>query len=403
MGSRSLELNEFIAEYPLWGKWKISYTDGTHLPEKEYVKLGDITIDTDEEIARRYPILPFTFSPVSGEEIKCRFSGLVQPRKEKREQPNQAQKEKEKREQPSRDRVQPRKEKREQLNQARKEKEKREQPSRAQEIISDQLADSMVRTGLIRPEFCLMEDQGVEMGFLEVMKKLSGHGYLILVADTSALRRAVISFLHKTLSDVLIWTVVPIFVMTEVQRQALELSKIWRDSARGKNHHLGKCDVLEKRPQVSVISRELNHIRQWRPVEMLTTLSEHLGQSNGNSNTDRLIIESVKNLKRDRGLHQGVYLITGDKDMASLATLENQGSLHIGVPSPRSKLSSVRYDSHNSRLVLTPVHYLLWDLAQVFSTIRFKNKELGRKYELAYYSQACGGFFAYDVMEIREL
>ena len=138
---------------------------------------------------------------------------------------------------------------------------------------------------------------------------------------------------------------------------------------------------------------------------MLTTLPEHLGQSNGGSRIDRLIIESVKNLKRDRGLHQGVYLLTGDKDMASLATLENQGSLHIGIPSlsSESEISSVRYDSYNSKLVLTPVHYLLWDLAQVFSTIRFKNKELSRTYELAYYSRARGGFFAHDVMEIQEL
>lgn len=364
MDSRSLELYEFIAKYPLWGgEWEVSYTDDTHLPEKEYVKLGDITIDEDEEIARRYPILPFSFSPVSDKKIKSRFSELSKDNRMK-------------------------------------------QADRESKIIRDELADSMVRTGLLRPRFCLMEDQGVEMGFLEVMKKLSGHGYLILVTDTSALRRAVISFLHKTLSNVLIWTVVPVFVMTEVQRQAHELKETWEDTGRGKKPHLGKCNVLKMRPQVSVISRELNHIRQWRPLEMLTTLPEHLGQSKGNSKRnptiDRLIIESVKNLKRDRGLHQGVYLITSDKDMASLATLENQGSLHIGVPPLLPELSSVRYNSHNNRFVLTPVHYLLWDLAQVFSTIRFKNKKLDRTYELVYYSQASGGFFAYDVMEIRE-
>ena len=136
---------------------------------------------------------------------------------------------------------------------------------------------------------------------------------------------------------------------------------------------------------------------------MLTTLPEHLGQSNGKSNIDRLIIESTKNLKRDRGLHQGVYLITGDKDMASLATLENQGSLHIGVPDHvPSEISSVKYDSFKERLILTPVHYLLWDLAQVFSTICLENKELGCTYKLVYYSQARGGFFANDVMEIQE-
>ena len=360
MDNRSLKLHEFIAEYPLWGEWEISYTDGTHLPENKYVKLGYITIDESEEVAQRYPVLPFVFQPVTSQQIECCFSKLCQGK---------------------------------------------EQANRAQKIILDQLADGMIRTGLLRPQFCLMEEQTIEMEFQEVMKKLSEHGYLILVADTSALRRAATSFLHKTLSNVLIWTVVPVFVMSEVQQQVNQLNKIWSDSDSGRKSHPGKCDVLEKRPQVSTISRELSHIRQWRPVEMLTTLPEHLGQSNGSSRIDRLIIESVKNLKRDRGLHQGVYLLTGDKDMASLATLENQGSLHIGIPSlsSESEISSVRYDSHNSKLILTPVHYLLWDLAQIFSTIRFENKEFSRTYELAYYSRARGGFFAHDVMEIREL
>ena len=357
MNSRSLKLDEFIVECQFWGEWEVSYTDGTHLKKSEYVKLGDITIDASEETAQNYPILPFTFKPVKDQDIKRSFSDLHQGK---------------------------------------------EQADRAKEIICAQLTDSVLRAGILRPDFYLMEEHNVEMRYREVMARLSEHGYLLLVVDTSALRRAVISFLHKTLSNVLIWTVVPVFVMTEVQRQAKELNNIWEATDRGAKPHPGKCGVLSDRPQVSCISRELNHIRQWRPVEMLTTLSEHLGQSNGSSNIDRLIIESTKNLKRDRGLQQGVYLLTGDKDMASLATLENQGSLHVSVPSLSSEISSVRYDSHNGKLVLTPVHYLLWDLAQVFSTIRLENKERSRKYELIYYSQANRGFFAYDVMEIRE-
>lgn len=357
MDRKSVTLDEFIALYPLWGKWEVSYTDATHLPKDKYVPLGNITIDASEQTARDYPILPFIFRTVPDQEIKCRFKAIP---------------------------------------------EGKQQAHRATEIIQDELPGSLVRTGLLRPTFCLMEEQTIEMRFLEVMNRLSEYGYLILIADTSALRRAAVSFLHKTLSDVLIWTVVPVFVMTEIQRQAKTLDDIWKKTARGTQPHLGKCNVLEKRPQVSCISRELNHIRQWRPLEMLTVLPEHIGQSNGTSNIDRLIIESAKNLKRDRGLHQGVYLITGDKDMASLATLENQASLHIGVPRLIPEVSSVRYDSHNQKLVLTPVHYLLWDLAQVFSMICLENKELSRTYKLVYYSQASGGFFANDVMEIRE-
>lgn len=357
MNSRSVTLDEFIAAYRFWGEWEISYTDGTHLPKNEYVKLGDISIEASERTAQNYPILPFIFRSLTSQCIKSRFAKFCQ---------------------------------------------EKGQANRAKEFIQDQLADSFVRTGLLRPEFCLMEEQSAIMEFREVMAKLSKQGYLILVVDTSALRRAVTSFLHKTLSNVLIWTVVPVFVMTEVQQQIKKLNDIWEETSRGANPHPGKCGVLKQRPQVSCISRELNHIRQWRPLEILTTLPEHLGQSNGNSNIDRLIIESVKNLKRDRGLHQGVYLITGDKDMASLATLENQDSLHIGVPSLPLEISSVRYNSHNERLILTPVHYFLWDLAQVFSTIRLENKELACTYKLLYYSQARGGFFANDVMEIRE-
>ncbi len=358
MNRRSIKLNEFIIDYPIWGEWKVSYTDATHLNTSEYVKLGKITIDEDEKTARDYPILPFTFKPVKEKEIESCFSKL----------PNGS-----------------------------------KQAGRAKSIIRDQLADSILRTGLLRPEFCLMKNQNIEKGFKKIMSILSDNGYLILVADTSALRRAVISFLHNTLSEVLIWTVVPVFVMTEVQRLAKVLSDKWEKTNRGTQPHPGKCDILKERPQVSCISRELNHIRQWRPLEILTTLPEHLGQSNGNSNIDRLIIESMKNLKRDRGLQHSVFLLTGDKDMFSLATLEDQNSLHIGVPPLPTEISSVRHDSHNERMVLTPVHYLLWDLTQVFSTIRFESNNYSKKYELVYYSQAKQGFFAHDVMEIREV
>ncbi len=361
MDRRALKLDEFIAEYRFSGEWEVSYTDGTHLSEDEYVKLGDITIDASEETARTYPIVPFTFRPVSAQQIENCFSALAEKGQQK------------------------------QSKKARVEK--------ALSVIPNQLADSLVRTGILRPEFCLMEEQTmeeqtVEMQFQEVMKRLSRFGYLTLVADTSALRRGAVSFLHQTLRDVQIWTVVPVFVMTEVQRQAGALKEIWY----GKKPQLKNCSVLGKRPQITAISRELNHIRQWRPVEMLTTLPEHLGRF---AQVDRLIIESVKNLKRDRGIHRGVYLLTGDKDMASLATLEDQGSLHVGVPVPSlpKEISSVRYDSHNGGLVLTPIHYLLWDLTQVFSTIHLKNEELS--YELNYYSEAQAGFFAHDVLEIR--
>ena len=360
MNSRQINPVEFISDYRFWGEWEVCYTDGTHLTNGDYVKLGDIIIDASKEMAHSYPILPFIFRPLAHEQMQCRLSKLC-------------------------------------------DENKNNQVNRAQKIIRDQLADSLVRTGLLRPEFRLMEEQIVKTEFREVMNKLSEGGYLILVADTGSLRRGAISFLHITLPDVLTWTVVPVFVMTEIQRQVDTLNSIWRKSAKGGRSDLKKCEVLKMRPQVSAVSRELSQIRQWRPLEILTTLSEHLGQSNGVSKIDRLIIESVKNLKRDRGLHKGVYLLTGDKDMASLATLENQRSLHIGVPSLPTQISSLRYDSLNRKLILIPIQNFLWDLTQVFSIIRLTQKDYGRKFELHYYSNARAGFFSHDVIAIQEI
>ena len=250
MDSQSCTLDEFIAAYPLWGKWKVSYTDGTHLPENEYIKLGEITIDASKDIAEHYPILPFTFQFATDQDFEecfsglfCRFPELFQTKKQ---------------------------DDKTELEQNGAEDQKA-QVNRAKKFIRNELTDSIVRTGLLRPEFCLMKEQTVEMRFLDVMAQLSKSkdGYLIFVTDTSALRRGSISFLHKTLSKVLIWTVVPVFVMTEIQRQVNELNKIWGQSTKP---HLGKCSVLRQRPQVSCISRELNHIRQWKPLEILTTL-----------------------------------------------------------------------------------------------------------------------------------
>ena len=359
MDNRPLELDEFIVSYPLRGEWEVSYTDSTHLPKDSYVKLGDIKIDSFSQAMQDSPVRPFSFRPVTSQQVKSRYSEIK----------NLC--------------------------------DKAEQASR---LIRNQLADSMVRTGLLRPTFCLMEGQKIEMDFTQVMKVLSDHNYLIVVVDTSALRRAAISFLHKALSKVLIWTVVPVFVMNEVQQQVNRLNKIWRDTAGGTKPNAKNFNICRNRPQVSCISQELNYIRQWRPVEMLTTLPEHLGQSNGDSKVDRLIIESVKNLKRDRGLHYGVYLLTGDKDMASLATIEDLNSLHFGVPSiaKDNDYSSVRYDSFSKQLILTSVHCLLWDLALVFGKVRLTSKGSSPSYELDYYASARGGFFARDVIGIRE-
>lgn len=371
MDSYALSLVEFIAQVPLWGEWEISYTDGTHLPKNVYVKLGDLAVDASQETAHKYPILPFEFQPANETNIRDNFAEIANchfPTDDKNKKSGQE-----------------------------------NAIEKAPRLVREQLGESMMRVGLLCPEFFLMEEQTIRRGFFEVMKELADKTYLTFVVDTGALRRATTTFLHKGLPNIPIWAVVPVFVMNEVQLQVENLKNLWGNTGRGSQPDLSRYEVLNKRPQVSCTSQELNRIRMWRPVEMLTNLREHLGRTSGQSRVDRLIIESTKNLKRDRGLYQGVYLLTGDKDLASLATLENQASLHVDVPPLPSKIDSVRYDSYSNMFVLAPVHCLLWDLALVFSKIRLENKQACAVYELNYYSQARGGFIAHDVMEIRKL
>ena len=359
MTERSVSLAQFIAEVPLCGEWEVSYTDGTHLKHGEYVSVGQMRIKPSLESGTEYPVSPFVWRGASNQTIRARLCQLWKGEGGK------------------------------------------EQADRATDVVLDQLADSMVRTGLARPEICLLQQDAINTQFSEVMATLATRGYLVLVVDTGALRRGAVSFLQKALPTVLVSTVVPVFVMIEVQRMVGELNKTWR--GRRGNPRPKDYRVLRMRPQVSTISRELGYLRHWRPFEVLNALPEQLSRTDGESRVDRLIIETVKNLKRERGLPDSVYLLTGDKDLASLATLERQETLHIGVPRlpEDSELVSVRYDSQNRRLMLTPAHYLLWDLAQVFSTIRVERSGDQKTYELSYYAGR-DGFFSQDRMGVRE-
>ena len=150
MKCQSVELDEFIAEYPLWGEWEVSYTDSTHLKESEYVKLGDLTIDASKQTAEEHPILPFTFRPVTDQQIECYFLELLKKIKQANK-PKKNNKQSSKGESPEK------------------------QARRAERIIRNELAASMARTGLLRLEFFMMENQTTEMAFQRVIKHLSKH------------------------------------------------------------------------------------------------------------------------------------------------------------------------------------------------------------------------------------
>lgn len=233
-----------------------------------------------------------------------------------------------------------------------------------------------------------------------------------MVVDTGALRRGIMSFLTASMPDLPIWTLVPTFTMIEAQKHSANITSLARKRWRPKNYH-----VLRQRPQASCIAREINNLKAYRPVEFLAAPLELVSPALGknpdsnqagsgtlqNSLVDRLIIEAVKNLKRERGMERNIYLVTGDKDMASLAQIENIETIYIELPELPPLISSLRYNllhpNKEKRFTICPVHHFLWDLAHVFSRIQIRGHQ--RTYELNYYSGVRHGL-SHDILGIRE-
>jgi hypothetical protein len=239
--------------------------------------------------------------------------------------------------------------------------------------------------------------------------------YIILVTDTGAVRYGVSSFISNSLPRVTVWTIVPVFVMIEVQSRADSLNSVYRDT-------LSKPDpknfrILRQRPQVTCVAREIQNIKLNQPVEFFQAAPELIARVKGfepkdlrtgndslrDSINDRLIIEATKKLRQERSLGKELFLATSDKTMASLAQLENLDAIYIKKPQMPRELVSVRYNAFSTvqSFLVSPVHILLWDLAHAMSSVHVDNQQQGRHYELKYYSDYRVDL-THDVLEIIE-
>ncbi len=275
MTSRPISLDEFIKDWRFWGDWQLSYYDRTHLEKDTFIEIGQISIPYTSDDANSYFFLPFIFRPI-------------------KENP---------------------------LAETLKDRARINEKEEAARMIIRLLKESVVRCGLVRPRLQLIRSETDTSG--DALTYLSDTSeYLILVTDTSALRNGVVSFLSATFPARTIWTIIPVFVMMEVQMRAEELKKI-SYKTQATNYKF-----LKSRPQVSCVAREIHNIKSTRPVEFLqsppeflTRLKEFGKDSLRDSLNDRLIIETTKNLRRERGLGKGLFLVTSDKTMSSLASL----------------------------------------------------------------------------------
>ena len=177
-------------------------------------------------------------------------------------------------------------------------------------------------------------------------------------------------------------------------------------SSRDREGFKKNNNIIRGRPQVTIAPQELKCIRQYFPTETLELAPELLRTFRGyepkntstdkeperNSINDRLILEGIKDLRRQRNLSEGVYLMSGDKDMSRLARLEGIQTIYPNMPNIQeySKgIYSIRYSLESRRYIVCSIHRFLWDLTHVFSKIRVRKctdkSEEFEKLELFYY------------------
>jgi len=348
---KSLPIGQFAP-----GSWTVEYHDRTHLADKTYVPLGEVKI---EEVSRKGDVL-FSFRPT--------------PRKPKNKQTTEHTPQEEN------------------YLESLLEKawdqgaiEGKVNPADAADYISDQLEESMARLGLVQLTFEIDDPEFSERSFA------------VIILDTNALRGGAVRHLREQYGSVQLWTIIPLVSLMEIGERTANITQKAADKPKKQN-----CSLIRVRPQVTITPQEIRWLKKNFPTETLELVPELFRTFRGYEASrerepdrvlinDRLILEGIKDLRRQRGLPEVVYLMSGDKDMSRLARLEGIHTIYPARPGIRESpegICSVRYSLEARTYILCSIHRFLWDLTHVFSRIRLQcleGPQAGRIVELFYY------------------
>lgn len=326
------------------GTWVVEYHDRTHLPEGTYICIGSVEI---EECTTKGNCI-FRFQPQRSDEIRTSICNAWKGKCGKSD------------------------------------------PERATEIILDQIGESMVRLGLLQPYF-----------EIEDRKFITDRKFATVILDTNALRTGTVRHLQEQFPRTRIWIIISAVTLMEIGEKIANMASRVRGGFKPNNSAL-----IRNRPQVTVAPQTVMWIRDNFPTETLELAPELLRAFRGYetkkdgphtepdriSINDRLILEGIKDLRRQRNLSEGVYLMSGDKDLSRLARLEGIQTIYPEIPDILSfpdGVFSVRYSIESRSYVFCSIHSFLWNLTHVFSKIRVRKCNDGiqqnEQFELFYY------------------
>ena len=250
--------------------------------------------------------------------------------------------------------------------------------AKAAETILDQLGESLVRLGLLQPYF--------EVENRETMTEGKS---AIVILDTNALRKGAVRHLQEQFTMTRIWIIIPTVTLMEIGERLANITS----AARG-DPKRNKINIIRTRPQVTIAPHEVEWIKKWFPTETLELTPELMRAFRGYetrqndaykepdriSINDRLILEGIKDLRRQRNLSTEVHLMSGDKDMSRLARLEGIQTIYPEIPKLQEvsdNIYSMRYSLDSKAYVVCSIHRFLWDLTHVFSRIRLRKCPVG--------------------------
>jgi hypothetical protein len=358
-----LSLSHFRSSFLGWfseGSWALEYHDRTHVPGDAYVSLGQM--DVIEKTPKGDAFFRF----------RAKSQEYFERNQDAGQDPNT----------PIGEQLSIREVwERENVGSA---NERGKQARYAGRFIIDQLSECLVRLGLLRPEFELDQPESV-----------GGRKFATVVMDTNALRDGAIRHLREQYPYMQLWAIIPIVSLMEIGEKVAYMTSKDKDGCKPQH-----CALIRHRPQVTVTPVEVGWIRDNFPTETLELAPELMRSFRGYeihrdpdriSSNDRLILEGIKDLRRQRGLQEGIFLMSADKDMSRMARVEGLHTIYPVVPDIQSfpeGVYSIRYSLEAKKFVICSAHSLLWDLTHVFGKIRarcYTGRDAGRAIGLHYY------------------
>jgi hypothetical protein len=355
-----LTLEEFQDKVALRGEWTIHYHDPSHLPPFDRtdqvafvsdrldntVRLGSVATDPAPPSAEA-SVIPFSFKLDSQEQLKDGFRKCWSEdlfKKIKAEGGNG------------------------------REKGFISSLATYPMTIYGEISDTLTRTRIYRPEI----DSDDWNAFADKRN-------LIFISETSSIRRGIISYLADVFEDKHIWVIIPVVSMLELQDASGRAKFALSDKTDFK-----KCGLIHTRPMSTSSTHELLTLRRRHiPIEFLEVPPDLLRYYSGEHQVlrDRLILEGVKRIIKEKSTAERIYLLSGDQDMVKFARLENIEAVYAGKAQLRGgeNVYSARYDIYKKGFIGCGVHEFIWDLTRVFSFIKVENPQTGKVVTLDYY------------------